>query len=142
MEHPTDSSGIREKPGFVYKLLKSMYGLNKAGNISGSLLFRTLKKWSFTESTINARVLFKTNNLEFIIPVIVVEDLILKSKSRPMIEAFKAKLASFFNIKRFGAINSSLGWEIRRSQEGIFISQSRYAKDILDRYGMSACNGT
>ncbi|GMP71601.1 hypothetical protein CsSME_00029942 [Camellia sinensis var. sinensis] len=33
-----------------------------------------------------------------------------------------------------------LGIEIVQSNDGIFISQSNYAKDILKRFGMDNCN--
>lgn len=140
MEQPSDSSGIVENPELVCKLLKSMYGLRQAGHIWGSLLVRTLKEWGFTESSIDDRVLIKSLRTEFIILTIVVDDLLMASNSRAMLENFKAKIASKFNVKLFGA--SFLGWEIQRSKEGIFISQHRYCQDILSRYGMSRYNGT
>jgi len=33
IEQPTDSTGITEKPGYIFRLLKSMYGLRQAGKM-------------------------------------------------------------------------------------------------------------
>lgn len=114
-----------------------MYGLIKADHIGFYLLFRTLKDWGFTESFIDARVLIKSQRSEFIFLTIVVDDLLMTSNSRPILEAFKENLAATFNIKLLSAISIFLGWEIQRSEDGILILQRRYAQDILSRYGMS-----
>lgn len=90
-----------------------------------SLLVLTLKDREFIESSIDARVLIKSHRSEFIIIIIVREDLLMVSNSRAELEAFKGNLPATFNIKLLGAISSLFRWEIQRSEEGIFISQRR-----------------
>lgn len=142
MEQPTDSTGLPLHPGLVVQLLKSMYGLKQAGFIWGSLLAKSLESWGFRRSSTDARVMFKSHVKDFIILIIVVDDLLFASNSKGMIETFKRKLADTFDVKLFGPVSSFLGWEVKKTVEGINITQSRYAKEIVMNNSLYGCNGT
>lgn len=141
MEQPTDSTGIPLYPGLVVQLLKSMYGLKQAGFIWGSLLATSLKKWGFERSAIDARVMFKAHGKDFIILIIVVDDLLFASNSEGMVEVFKKKLTDTFDFKLFGTFSIFLGWEVKKTADGIGITQRRYAKEIVTNNGLDVCNG-
>lgn len=78
----TDSSGTKERPMYAYLLLKSMYGTKQARNIWGSLLVTTLTTWGFQQSNIEPRVFIKCSGQEFVIIVIVVDDMKFVSNSK------------------------------------------------------------
>lgn len=145
MEQPTNSSGVQEMPGHVCRLLRSMYGLKQAGNIWCSLFIDTLTEWGFVKSKIDPRVLFKVDenngHKEFIIVVIVVDDMKFVSNSKRMLEHFKKKLAETFDVKLFGTISSFIGWEIHHNPDGIKITQVRYLETLLAKHGLSEANG-
>jgi hypothetical protein len=42
-------------------------------------------------------------------------------------------------MKELGELNHFLGLEVERTKEGIFLGQQKYAKDLLQRYGMLDC---
>ena len=42
-------------------------------------------------------------------------------------------------MKEFGELKYFLGLEMERTKEGLFLSQQKYAKDLLQRYGMIDC---
>lgn len=50
--------------------------------------------------------------------------------------------ASEFAMKDLGPLNYFLGITEIRHKGGLFLSQSKYAKEIIDRVGMSSCKAT
>ncbi|XP_071727079.1 uncharacterized mitochondrial protein AtMg00810-like [Rutidosis leptorrhynchoides] len=51
-----------------------------------------------------------------------------------------AKLACEFAMKDLGPLSSFLGISIHRSASGLFLNQSAYARDIIQRAGTTSCN--
>jgi len=49
------------------------------------------------------------------------------------------KLRSEFAIRDMGALNFFLGIDVKRTTEGFYLTQDRYAEDILERAGMTSC---
>ncbi|KAK6138834.1 hypothetical protein DH2020_027421 [Rehmannia glutinosa] len=48
-------------------------------------------------------------------------------------------LAASFQMKELGQLKHFLGLEIDRTQEGIFLCQQKYSKDLLKKFGMIGC---
>lgn len=42
-----------------------------------------------------------------------------------------------FEMSMIGDLNYFLGLQVKQSREGIFISQSKYAKDLVKRFGLN-----
>lgn len=68
-----------------------------------------------------------------------VDDIILLSKNRKWIKEITQKLGLEFKVKNLGEIQQCLGIEFTRSNDEIRLSQTRYAEDILRRFGMESC---
>jgi len=69
-----------------------------------------------------------------------VDDLIFTSNNPAMFEDFKKSMVQEFEMTDIGLMAYFLGLEVTQKEEGIFISQSSYAKDILERFKMESCN--
>jgi hypothetical protein len=41
-----------------------------------------------------------------------------------------------FKMSMIGELNYFLGLQVKQTAEGIFISQSKYAKDLVKRFGL------
>ncbi|XP_024047906.1 uncharacterized protein LOC112101459 [Citrus clementina] len=54
-------------------------------------------------------------------------------------EALQKYLSREFGMKDLGALKYFLGIEVSRSKGGIFLSQRKYALDLLHEMGMTAC---
>lgn len=74
----------------------------------GLCLGHESRKWGFKRSSTDARVIFKTHEIYFIILVIVMDDLLFASKSKGMIEKFKKKLADNLDVKIFVPVSNFL----------------------------------
>jgi hypothetical protein len=54
-------------------------------------------------------------------------------------KALQEHLSREFEMKDLGSLKYFLGIEVSRSKKGIFLSQRKYALDLLQETGMSAC---
>jgi hypothetical protein len=81
-------------------------------------------------------------NLEgkMLIVSLYVDDLIYTGNDVIMFESFKHSMKGRFAIIDLGRMRYFLGVEVKRDDQGIFISQSKYATEILTRFGMENCN--
>ncbi|KAK2989940.1 hypothetical protein RJ640_013864 [Escallonia rubra] len=57
-----------------------------------------------------------------------------------MFNDFKKKMAKEFEITDIGLMSYYLGIEVKQRDDGIFISQEAYAKEVLKRFNMKNCN--
>ena len=71
-----------------------------------------------------------------------VDDLLLASKSRELLNEFKCSIAKAFNIRDLGAATLTLGMEIIRDRPDLSLKlvQSRMISDLLAKYGLGKCH--
>ncbi|GKB55114.1 uncharacterized mitochondrial protein-like protein [Tanacetum coccineum] len=77
----------------------------------------------------------KVPNGEFIIVAVNVDDLFVTGTSLDLINEFKKRMASQFEM-------SDLGIEVSQRKDCVEIKQERYARKILKEAGMEDCNAT
>ena len=68
------------------------------------------------------------------------DDIILTASSYSLHESIMSKLSSEFAMKDLGPLNYFLGIAVTRTSTGLFLSQQRYASEILEKTCMSQCN--
>jgi len=68
-----------------------------------------------------------------------VDDLIFTGNNPTMFEDLKKSMVQDFEMTNIGLMVHFLGLEVMQ-KEGIFVSQSNYAKDILERFKMESYN--
>jgi Reverse transcriptase (RNA-dependent DNA polymerase) len=71
--------------------------------------------------------------------LVYVDDIIITSDNLEEIKRVKVQLKENFNIKDLGLLKYFLGIEIARSPKGLFISQRKYALDLLKETGKLGC---
>ena len=57
-----------------------------------------------------------------------------------MLAKFKEAMFNEFEMTDNGLMSYFLGIEVKQQQDGIFISQKKYMKEILEKFKMSSCN--
>jgi hypothetical protein len=68
-----------------------------------------------------------------------VDDIILITSSHDLRKSIMALLASEFAMKDLGCLSYFLGIVVTRHVDGLFLSHSTYASDIIARAGMASC---
>ena len=74
-----------------------------------------------------------------IILVLYVDDLILTGSDSKLLHHVKTSLKKKFEMTDLGFLHYFLGLQVLQTNEGIFISQSKYACDLLHRFHMDDC---
>lgn len=130
------------KEHMVYKLLKALYGLRQAPRAWYSKLNKCLEEMGFIRCPYEHAVYTKQEGKETLIISVYVDDLLVTGTSMMLIEEFKKKMSSCFEMSDLGKLNYYLGMEVDQGKEYIELKQTGYAKKILERAGMLQCNAT
>jgi hypothetical protein len=67
-----------------------------------------------------------------------VDDMVLPSSSPALLQHIVQRLRTEFSIKDLGELRFFLGIAVKRDAHGFYLSQQRYAEDILERASMSS----
>ncbi|CAH9103060.1 unnamed protein product [Cuscuta epithymum] len=130
-------------PGFsvtdttlVCRLRKSLYGLKQAPRCWFAKLLGALKGYGFSQSYADYSLFTYTREDIQINVLVYVDDLIISGNNSVAISSFKAYLSTCFHMKDLGPLKYFLGIEVARSQTGLFLTQRKYALDIISEVGL------
>lgn len=127
-------------PTFVCKLHKSLYGLKQAPRAWFECLSTTLLTLGFEGSKADSSLFhFHKNNITILI-LIYVDDVIVTGNNSEAVQAIISTLSTKFSLKDLGSLKYFLGIEINRFQNGLFLSQAKYTRDLLHKARMIACS--
>ena len=116
-----------------------MYGLKQAPRCWFSKLSCALLKLGFTQSYQDYS-LFTLRQGEMILHILVyVDDFVIAGNDLQAINKFKEHLSKCFHMKDLGKLKYFLGIEVSRGQDGICLSQRKYALDIIAEMGLLGC---
>ncbi|GJV24270.1 ribonuclease H-like domain-containing protein [Tanacetum coccineum] len=71
-----------------------------------------------------------------------VDDIVLTASSNRLLQHIIASLHREFSMTDLGALNYFLGISVTRDSSGMFLSQRKYAMEILERAHMVGCNSS
>nr|GEX69540.1 retrovirus-related Pol polyprotein from transposon TNT 1-94 [Tanacetum cinerariifolium] len=103
----------QDNPNHVYKLKKALYELKQA---------------------------LRANRNDLTLVQIYVNDIIFAASTPELCDLFSKLMCSKFKISMMGKILFFLGLQISQSSRGIFINQSKYALESLNKYGFESCD--
>ncbi|XP_022026580.1 uncharacterized mitochondrial protein AtMg00810-like [Helianthus annuus] len=98
----------------------------------------SVDKWHSRLGHVAFDVISKLNKLGVYHPLLLVyvDDIILTGNNETIISRFTFRLHKEFAIKDSSSLNYFLGLEVIHSSSGLFLTQSKYARDILSRAGL------
>jgi hypothetical protein len=139
---------VQQPPGFiatghermVLKLHKALYGLKQAPRAWNAKLDSSLLTLGFSRSECEHGLYTRGNGESRLVVGIYVDDLIITGKSGDNINAFKVEMKTLFRMSDLGVLSYYLGIEVRQGWRGVELSQAAYAKKVLYKAGMNACN--
>ena len=83
--------------------------------------------------------MFIATGLTLGISFLYVDDIILTASSDSLRQSIMSKLNLEFAMKDLGPLSYFLGIAVSRNSADLFLSQHKYAVEILDKAGMSQC---
>ncbi|OMO90088.1 Integrase, catalytic core [Corchorus capsularis] len=130
-------------PGFtnpsddrVCRLRKSLYGLKQASRQWFAKLTSALLQYGFHQSRADHSLFTLTVESSILVVLVYVDDLIIASNDPSLSDRFKHYLQTCFHDKDLGTLKYFLGLQVARSPTGIYLTQRKYALDILSDSGM------
>ncbi|PRQ49208.1 putative RNA-directed DNA polymerase [Rosa chinensis] len=124
-------------PTHVCKLIKSLYGLKQAPRAWNERFTSFLPSIGFKGSYSDPSLFIKSSAQGMVYLLLYVDDIILTGSNESEIHSVKMALQLEFEMKDLGLLHYFLGLQIDYLPSGgIFVSQSKYADDILLKAGM------
>lgn len=133
--------GVPIRPGYCWKLKRSLYGLKQAGRTWNKTFDKALTSLGFVR--LNAEtclyVLREGNKVCFL--VVYVDDLLLAATDRAFMDNVKSRLRALYKMRDLGQASSVLGIKITRDRAArtVSLGQQHYVDSILKRFGMQEC---
>lgn len=121
----------------VCRLKKSLYGLRQAPRNWFDKLSCTLKKMKFVQSLSDYSLFTRHSDSNITLVLVYVDDLLLVGNNIKDIDGLKSMLSTNFKMKDLGEVHYFLGLEISRSNAGFFVSQKKYAMDLVSEFGLT-----
>lgn len=136
---------IHPPPGFptsapnkVCRLRKSLYGLRQSPRNWFAKLACALHSYGFLQSHTDHTLFTYRKGDIFLSVLVYVDDLILAGNDSASRATFKTFLNECFKLKDLGPLKYFLNIEVARGPKGLFLSQRKYALDILSNTGLKA----
>ena len=123
----------------VWKLRKSLHGLEQPPHqCYAKIHVVVVTKLSLKSSQKNPCLYVRHTGSNTRIIALCVDDLLIAGNSKFEIAEIIRELSKRFEIKDLGPARVMLGIEIKRkrNEKQLFISQSEYSKEVLERFGM------
>ena len=137
---------VPEKPDYVCKLNKGIYGSKQAVRCWNNSINSYLLSHGYKKSTADPCVYIKTvtsqgGTVNFVMIAIYVDDMLFFSNNTDMLEKENNAIAKEFQVEDLGEVSHILGMLIKRDRNSrtLTISQSKYLEGVLKRFNMTEC---
>ena len=133
MEQPEgfSTSGQEMK---VCRLVKSLYGLKQAPKQWHEKFDNVMLSHGFKINECDKCVYVKDDEHGYVIVCLYVYDMLIVGSDDKMITSTKNMLNSRFDMKDMGLADVILGIKIKRTSDGLVLSQSHYVDNILGKF--------
>ncbi|XP_028082419.1 uncharacterized protein LOC114283747 [Camellia sinensis] len=145
--HLEEEVYMDQPPGFVdpsnrilvCKLHKALYGLKQAHWTWFSTFSGFLLSQGFLQSKCDSSLFVHKTSSSITYLLIYVDDILLTGTDEAFLQTLLTHMHKTFSMKELGHISYFLGISVQSSSYGFFLSQTKYATDILDKAGMKDC---
>ncbi|GJU60118.1 retrovirus-related pol polyprotein from transposon TNT 1-94 [Tanacetum coccineum] len=127
-----------DQPTHVYRLKKALYGLKQAPRAWYDKLSRFLMSTGFSKGVVDPTLFTRKTGKHILLVQIYVDDIIFASTNPKSCETFAKEMSSTFKMSMMGQMSFFLGLQVSQNPRGIFINQSKYALEILKKYGLDS----
>ena len=144
--HLTENIFVEQPPGFeshkfpdhVFKLNKALYGLKQAPRAWYERLSKFLIENDFVRGSVDKTLFIKRKDQDLLVVQIYVDDIIFGATDETFCQEFAKLMQGEFEMSMMGELTFFLGLQIKQTNEGIFINQAKYTKELLKKFGMES----
>jgi hypothetical protein len=120
----------------VYRLKRALYGLKQAprawyGRLRGFLLSR-----GFVMGTVDKTLFLLKHGNDLLVVQIYVDDIVFGGSSHNLVAMFADEMSREFKMSMMGELQYFLGLQIKQVQDGTFVHQTKYMKEMLRKFQM------
>ncbi|GJW59219.1 putative ribonuclease H-like domain-containing protein [Tanacetum coccineum] len=138
----TEEVYVKQPPGFedpahpnkVYRVVKALYGLHQAPRAWYERLSTFLLKHGYRRGAIDKTLFIKKDRRDIMLVQVYVDDIIFGSTKSSMVKDFEELMQKEFKMSSMGELTFFLGLQVKQTSAGIFLSQDKYVKDILNKF--------
>jgi len=123
-------------PNNVLYLKKTLCGLKQAPRIWYDWLTEYLVANGFLKGQANRTMFIKKLDVELVVAQVYVDDIIFGSTKDDLAHSFSNMMQIEFEMSMIGEFNYFLELQIWQNNSSIFISQSKYANNLVKKFGL------
>ncbi|GKE46210.1 retrovirus-related pol polyprotein from transposon TNT 1-94, partial [Tanacetum coccineum] len=120
----------------VYKLKKALYCLKQAPRAWYDMLSSFLISQHLSKGVVDPTLFTRKARNDLLLVQIYVDDIIFASTNTALCNEFANQMTTKFKMSMMGHMSFFLGLKISQSPRGIFLNQSKYAYEIIKKYGL------
>ena len=130
---------LSENEDYVSKLKKASYGLKQAPRAWYSRIDKYLQQTGFKKGSAYINLYIKVTQYSILLTKFYVDDIIFGRNDDRLIQKFAKDMQNEFEMSLLRELSFFLGFLIHQSKRGIFISQTKYIREMLKRFRMEYC---
>lgn len=123
-------------PTKVCRLKKSLYGLKQAPRCWYAKLSSALEQFGFSHDYADQSLFSKVRGSVCLHILVYVDDFVIACNDAATLKEFKDYLQRCFRMKDLGKLKYFLGIEVAHNESGFYLSQRKYALDIISETGL------
>jgi hypothetical protein len=130
---------LSENADYVCKLNNASYSLKQAPRAWYSRLDKYLQQAGFRKGSADSNLYIKLTQDSILLIEVYVDDIIFGSTDDKLSQKFAKDMQNEFEMSLLGELSFFLGLQIHQSNQEIFISQTKYIREMLKRFEMEDC---
>jgi histone deacetylase 1/2 len=115
------------RPNAVCLLDRSLYGLRQAPRAWFERFAAFIRTLGFTSTRSDSLLFTLCRGSDIVYLLLYVDDIVITGSSMALIQDIVNNLHAEFAVKDMGDLKFFLGIDVRRTKEGFYLSQARYA---------------
>ncbi|GJR80422.1 ribonuclease H-like domain-containing protein [Tanacetum coccineum] len=135
-------SGLQDfaHPDYVCLLQRSLYGLQQAYRAWFQRFTAYITRVGFHHSRCDISLFIYKHGTHIAYLLLYVDDIVLTASSEILLQQIVASLHQELSMTDLGSLNYFIGIFVTHDSSGMFLSQHKYAAEILERAHMANCN--
>ena len=125
-------------PDHVLRLKKALYGLKQAPRAWYDRLTHYLLDRGFKRGYADRTLFVKNDEDYLLVAQVYVDDIVFRANIDARAIEFSEEMKKEFEMSMVGELTYFLGLQVKQKKEGIFISQEKYARNIVKKFGLDS----